>query len=245
MGLAGLELGMPRSSDLEIYYDLLFKHFGPRHWWPGDSPFEIALGAILTQNTAWINVEKALSNLKGLAALSPTEVSALPDAALAQAIRPSGYYNQKLIKIRNFLGWLEKKAVEHSGEGALKLLASPSLDFLREEDLPGLRESLLSVKGVGPETADSILLYALELPSFVIDAYTWRMLRRHGFVGEDTNYYEMQALFTRVMPDNLAVYNEYHALIVKLGQEHCRKTKPLCASCPLFEYLEYPVDEEF
>lgn len=236
---------MPRSSDLKIYYDLLLERFGPRRWWPGDSPFEIALGAILTQNTAWSNVEKALGKLKGLIPLTPAALAGLPDSELAQAIRPSGYYNQKTVKIRNLLAWMEERAVEHSGEAAFTLLAEPSLDFLRGWELPRLRESLLTVKGVGPETADSILLYALDLPSFVIDAYTWRMLRRHGFVGEDTDYYEMQSLFTGAMPEELAVYNEYHALIVKLGQEHCRKTKPLCESCPLFEYLEYPVGGEF
>lgn len=227
---------MPPTRDLETYYRLLLERFGPRHWWPGDSPFEIALGAILTQNTAWLNVEKAIKNLKAIAPLSPAALAALPDEKLAEAIRPSGYYNQKVIKIRNFLAWLREYAGGDSDDA--------SLDFLRGEALSTLRESLLAVKGVGPETADSILLYALGLPTFVIDAYTWRMLRRHGFVGEDTDYYEMQQLFSSALPEDVAVYNECHALIVKLGQEHCKKSKPLCETCPLFEYLDYPVLED-
>lgn len=230
---------MPATSDLELYYKLMLERFGPRHWWPGDSPFEIALGAILVQNTAWSNVDKALDNLKALGPLTPAAVAALPAEALAQAVRPSGYYNQKAIKLRNLLEWFRKYSGEDSHD--------PQLAFLRGENLEALRESLLGVRGVGPETADVILLYALGLPTFVIDAYTWRMLRRHGFVGEDTDYYEMQSLFTAALPQDdevAAVYNECHALLVKLGQEHCRKTKPLCESCPLFDYLDYPVFEE-
>lgn len=227
---------MPGPRDLQKYYDLLLAHFGPRNWWPGDSPFEVALGAILTQNCAWSNVEKALTNLKAIAPISPAGLAALPDEVLAQAIRPSGYYNQKLIKLRNLLAWLR----EYSGGDS----ADSSLDFLRGAGLGPLRESLLAVKGVGPETADSILLYALELPTFVIDAYTWRLLRRHGFISEDDGYYEMQELFTRAMPEDVAVYNEYHALIVSLGKDFCRKSRPLCGSCPLGACLERPVHEE-
>ena len=231
---------MPPVSDLEIYYNLMLERFGPRSWWPGDSPFEIALGAILTQNTAWSNVARALDNLKAITPLTPAALAALPDETLAQAIRPSGYYNQKVIKIRNLLAWLR----DYSGEDSPEVFADSSLFFLRGISLPALRESLLKVKGVGPETADAILLYALGLPTFVIDAYTWRLLRRHGFVDEDANYYEMQSLFTSALPEDVAVYNECHALIVKLGQEHCKKTKPLCERCPLFDYLDYPVFEE-
>lgn len=227
---------MPPKSDLKVYYDLMLKHFGPRKWWPGDSAFEIVLGAILTQNTSWSNVEKALCNLKAISPLTPAAIAALPDEALAQAIRSSGYYNQKTKKIRNILGWLAEKAGEHSQDA--------SLEFLRNESLPSLRESLLEVKGVGPETADSILLYALELPSFVIDAYTARLLHRHGLVDEYSDYHEMQDVFTSVLPEDVYLYNEYHALIVKLGQDYCRKSKPLCESCPLHEYLDYPVFEE-
>lgn len=239
---------MPPLSDLETYYRLMLERFGPRHWWPGDSPFEVALGAILTQNTAWTNVVKALDNLRRVTELTPAAIAAMPDAALAEAIRPSGYYNQKVKKIHNFIDWLRQYAGEDAPgtmpDGMPEYMNDASLDFLRGESLEPLRDSLLTVKGVGPETADSILLYALEMPSFVIDAYTWRMLRRHGFVGEDTGYYEMQAMFAAALPEDVAVYNECHALIVRLGQEHCRKTKPLCESCPLFDYLDYPVCEE-
>lgn len=227
---------MPSLSDLETYYKLMLERFGPRGWWPGDSPFEIALGAILTQNTAWTNVDKAIANLKQVAPLTPAAIAFLPDEALAQAIRPSGYYNQKVIKIRNLLAWLRGYSGGDSDD--------PSLGFLHGKSLEALRESLLAVKGVGPETADSILLYALDLPTFVVDAYTWRMLRRHGFVDEYADYYEMQSLFTSALAEDAAVYNECHALIVKLGQEHCKKTRPRCESCPLAEYLDYPVFEE-
>lgn len=231
---------MPPASDLETYYRLMLERFGPRNWWPGDSPFEIALGAVLTQSTAWRNVEQAIANLKALGPLTPADIAALPDAALAEAIRPSGYYNQKAKKIRNFLGWLRA----YSGEDSPEAFADASLEFLRGHSLETLRESLLGVRGVGPETADAILLYALGLPTFVVDAYTWRMLRRHGFVGEDADYYEMQSLFTSALPEDASVYNECHALIVKLGQEHCKKTNPSCGNCPLLEYLDYPVFEE-
>lgn len=227
---------MPPVSDLEIYYKLLLERFGPRGWWPGDSPFEIVLGAVLTQNTAWSNVDKALVNLKALVPLTPAALAALPDPILAQAIRPSGYYNQKVIKIRNLLAWLRGYSGADSSDA--------SLNFLRGESLEALRASLLGVKGVGPETADSILLYALKLPSFVVDAYTWRLLRRHGFVGEEADYYEMRDLFIAALPEDVAVYNECHALIVRLGQEYCKKTAPLCATCPLLDYLDYPVLEE-
>lgn len=227
---------MPPVSDLEIYYKLMLERFGPRNWWPGDSPFEIALGAVLVQNTAWSNVDRAMDNLKALGPLTPAAVAALPGESLALAIRPSGYYNQKAVKVRNLLGWFRKYSGEDSND--------PSLGFLRGENFGSLRESLLAVKGVGPETADAILLYALGLPAFVVDAYTWRMLRRHGFVGDAADYYEMQSLFTSALPEDAAVYNECHALIVKLGQEHCRRTNPVCESCPLFEHLDYPVFEE-
>lgn len=231
---------MPPVSDLKKYYDLMLERFGPRKWWPGDSASEVVLGVVLTQNCAWSNVEKALNNLKALGPLTPAALAAMPDEALAQAIRPSGYYNQKVKKIRNVLAWLRAKA----GEDSPELMNDASLDFLRGENLYSLREELLGIRGIGPESADSILLYALEMSSFVIDAYTYRMLCRHGFAGEYSTYEDMQDMFVAALPEDLQIYNECHALIVRLGQEHCRKSKPLCESCPLIEYLDYPVLED-
>lgn len=227
---------MPPTRDLEKYYGLMLERFGPRGWWPGGSAFEIVLGVVLTQNCTWTNVEKALANLKALGPLTPARLAAMPDETLAQAIRPSGYYNQKVKKIRNVLEWLRQKAGEDSDDAGLA--------FLRDFGMDSLREELISIKGIGPESADSILLYALDMPSFVIDACTYRMLRRHGFVADDTNYEEMRELFTSALPEDLRIYNECHALIVKLGQEYCRKRNPLCEACPLAEYLDYPVSED-
>lgn len=231
---------MPPVSDLKIYYEFMLERSGPRNWWPGDSAFEVVLGVVLTQNCAWSNVEKALTNLKALVPLIPAALAAMPDEVLAQAIRPSGYYNQKVKKIRNVLAWLREKA----GEDSPELMNDAGLDFLRGESLHSLREELLTIRGIGPESADSILLYALNMPSFVIDAYTYRMLCRHGFAGEYTTYEEMQDMFVAALPEDVQVYNECHALIVRLGQEHCRRRNPLCESCPLVDYLEYPVVEE-
>lgn len=201
-------------------HDRLLAHFGPQHWWPGDSPFEITVGAILTQNTNWTNVEKAIANLKEAGLLSYAGLSSLPVFALAELIRPAGYFNVKALRLQNFLRMVE---LQYAGDFNSMLADQTEL----------LRQRLLSVKGIGPETADSILLYAANRPVFVIDAYTHRILCRHNIVDEDADYHGMQSLFEDALPADQALFNEFHALIVKTGKEFCRKKNPRCRLCPL------------
>lgn len=200
-------------------YDALFREFGPQNWWPGDSPFEIAVGAILTQNTNWGNVAKAIQNLKREQCLCAKKLRGLPHEKLAALIKPAGYFNVKTERLKNFLAFLSNHY-----KGSMKRMEST--------DTTLLRESLLNVNGIGPETADSILLYALERPVFVIDAYTKRVLHRHGIVSDDVTYHEMQELFHSTLPDDVQLFNEYHALFVMAGKHYC-KPKPRCEGCPL------------
>jgi len=211
------------TADLSEIYQRLLDHFGPQHWWPGDTPLEIMVGAVLTQNTNWENVEKAIANLKGRDLLDLHRLTETPTGILAELIRPSGYYNLKAVRLHNLLRSI---TTEHN-----------SLESFFAADRDTLRETLLAVRGIGPETADCILLYAAEKPTFVIDAYTHRLLLRHGLIWEETDYYEMQELFLSSLPEDIALFNEYHALIVRVGKEFCRKTKPRCAECPLRELL--------
>ena len=200
-------------------YDRLYAAYGPQHWWPGDSAFEVIAGAILTQSAAWTNVERALGNLKAAGALSPEGIDELPEPELAHLVRPSGYYNAKARKLKAFVRLLD----EAYGGDLEAMLASPA-----EE----LREALLRTHGIGPETADSILLYAAGHSVFVIDAYTRRAFSRLGFLPERDTYDGWQWLFVQSLPSSAPLFNEYHALIVRLGKEACRK-QPLCAECPL------------
>ncbi|PIR16317.1 MAG: endonuclease [Deltaproteobacteria bacterium CG11_big_fil_rev_8_21_14_0_20_49_13] len=204
---------------LLLIYDRLFKAFGPQHWWPGETPFEVMVGAILTQNTNWGNVERAIANLKKADLLDPYKLLKLPPARLAGLIRPAGYFNVKAKRLRNFL----KFFTERYDGSAEKMKAAP---------LHELREELLSVNGVGRETADSILLYALDKTIFVCDAYTYRILNRHSLAGEDADYNELQSIFMDGLPEDVGLFNEYHALIVRVGKEFC-KPKPNCHECPL------------
>jgi len=216
---------MAQHRLIEIY-DRLLAFFGPQHWWPGETPFEVMIGAVLTQNTAWTNVEKAISNLKDRGLLSFECMVALPHATLADLIRPCGYFNLKATRLHNLLAMIESR---FSGD----------LDLLGQEELPSLRQTLLEVKGIGPETADSILLYAANKPTFVIDTYTHRLLSRHGLAPEEgADYHEMQALFMETLDRDPALFNEYHALIVRTGKEFCKKSAPRCQDCPLAELLE-------
>ena len=208
------------SQSLIRIYKLLYSRFGSRQWWPGDTRLEIIIGAILTQNTAWSNVEKAIRTLKKECLLSVRGLSRIPEKKLARLIRPSGYYNIKAGRIKNFLKFLN---TSYGG----------SLDKMFRRDLYQLREKLLAVKGIGQETADSILLYAGNKPVFVIDAYTKRFLARHRFIGRDPEYGEMQALFMNNLPKNSRMFNEFHALIVEVGKSMCKSKKPLCGACPL------------
>ncbi|MEN8140964.1 MAG: endonuclease III domain-containing protein [Thermodesulfobacteriota bacterium] len=217
------------SSPLAEIYERLLAHFGPQHWWPAASPFEVLVGAVLTQNTNWANVEKALANLKDHDLLSLDALLALNLDELAQLIRPSGYYNLKARRLHNLLTLI----AEYGDLTA----------FLAQEQAE-LREQLLSVKGIGPETADSIILYGAGQPAFVVDAYTFRFLRRHGLVGEESSYEEMQELFTSALPLDAPLFNEYHALIVRLAKEYCLKRRPRCQDCPLAQVTPIYLEEE-
>lgn len=208
----------PQEVFARIYHTL-FNRFGPQHWWPGETPFEVIVGAILTQNTNWGNVEKAIRNLKKDNALTPEGLRNIPAQHLAALIRPSGYFNIKAKRLQNFMSFL------FEGYGG-------SVDKMREEPLETLRPRILSVNGIGPETADSILLYALGKPVFVVDAYTKRILYRHGLIDKAADYHTMQRLLTDHMAQDRALFNEYHALIVRVGKEFC-KPKPACETCPL------------
>jgi endonuclease-3 related protein len=205
---------------LRYIYKKLFSHFGPQHWWPGETPFEVAIGAILTQNTNWLNVEKAINNLKKHGLLSPKKLYYLPEKRLANLIRSSGYYNLKARRLREFL-----KLLFLAYHGSLKEMSHMETRTLRRE--------LLSVKGIGPETADSILLYAFGKPVFVVDAYTKRVFSRHRIIKEGADYADVQDLFMRCLKEDVRLFNEYHALIVKLGKDFCLRRKPKCDICPL------------
>ena len=202
-------------------YQRLFHAFGPQHWWPGDSPFEIAVGAILTQNTNWGNVEKAIENLKKQNSLAAKTIHDMPVQKLAELIKPAGYFNVKAKRLKNFIHFLTNKY-----HGSMKRIG--------DGDIQVIRKNLLDVNGIGPETADSILLYALGKPVFVIDAYTKRVLSRHGIMGNEKSYDNFQELFHSSLKKNVRLFNEYHALLVALGKNHCRKV-PVCRGCGLKE----------
>ena len=208
-----------RARYLQQVYTRLYARFGPQHWWPAKSKFEVAIGAILTQNTAWSNVEKAIANLSKKKLLNPLRLYRTKPKVLAGLIRSCGYYNLKSKRIHSFLSVLFGRF-----QGSLDLLFS-----LR---LPLLRKTLLEIKGIGPETADSIILYAAAKPRFVVDAYTRRFLLRHKLIKPGAGYQEIQALFENNLRRRSRLFNEYHALIVRLGKEFCR-TRPLCNPCPL------------
>jgi endonuclease-3 related protein len=207
------------KASLPAIYQLLYKRYGPQHWWPAETPLEMIIGAILTQSAAWTNVEKAINNLKANGSLSVEWLRSLSQDELARLIRPSGYYNVKARKIRAFVDWLVER---YGGE----------LDRLFALDSAELRNELLSVHGVGEETADSIILYAAHRPIFVIDAYTRRIIARLGLAPRDESYAAYQALFVNSLPHDGALFNEYHALLVQHGKTVCRKN-PLCAGCCL------------
>lgn len=203
-----------------MFYKKLSRHFGPQNWWPGDTPFEIAIGAILTQNTNWNNVENAIRHLKNRGVLSPHRIYRLSLQELASLIRPAGYFNVKARRLRFFLEFLMN---EYSGK----------MENMAQDELNKLRAKLLRIHGIGPETADSILLYALEQPVFVIDAYTKRILSRHGILSSEKSYDEFQELFHTALERDVRLFNEYHALFVRAGKAFCRKRNPLCGKCPL------------
>jgi len=205
---------------LNSIYRKLYSCFGPQYWWPAETPFEVMVGAIFTQNTSWLNVEKALDNLKKKRLLKPDRLYRISHKRLAALIKPAGYYNVKAKRLKSFLGFFMKHY-----QGNYRKMSLGHTQALRQE--------LLSVNGIGPETADSILLYALGKPIFVVDAYTKRIFTRHNFIPEGVDYQETQNLFMRNLKKRVKLFNEYHALLVKLGKEFCLKNKPRCQVCPL------------
>jgi endonuclease-3 related protein len=215
------------TEQLTEIYQLLFDRFGPQHWWPGETQFEIITGAILTQNTSWANVEKAIANLKSARLLTPEKLYHIDTSKLAELIRPAGYYNIKTKRLKSFLTWLFQNY-----DGRLENLETLETNLLRTE--------LLTVKGVGRETADSILLYAFGRPIFVVDAYTARVAVRHGLIEQDADYEQLRDLFQSNLPQEPHLFNEFHALLVRLGKEFC---KPIaqCRGCPL-EKLPHSLD---
>jgi endonuclease-3 related protein len=260
---ANVRLPSTKESDLQTYYRALAQAWGAQHWWPARTRFEVIVGAYLTQNTAWTNVELALSNLRSARLLSLDGIRRVSLAKLEQLIRPSGYFRQKALRLKIFVDFVDR---EYSG----------SLPGMFSQPTNKLREQLLSLNGIGPETADSILLYAGNHPVFVVDAYTRRILERHEIVGQKASYEDIRRLFetaltpvvdaqqqkprekrdklefglhgpehspspmsSRRRPALVQVYNEMHGLIVKAGKYHCRKSQPLCDGCPLQPFLPW------
>ena len=217
---------MNAGTTIKQFFDALLSAYGPQGWWPGNSRTECVVGAILTQNTSWKNVEKALARMNAAGLMDWTALRDVAEPDLADRIRPAGYYNLKARRLKNFVVWLW----DHYGG---------DLDRLETVSLVELREEMLGINGIGFETADAILLYALGKPSFVVDTYTGRVARRHGLIDEESDYEQLKALFERNLPEDVALFNEYHALLVEVGKRHC-KPRAKCDGCPLavFEHDE-------
>ena len=224
---------MKKQDILLKIYKSLYDFFGPLNWWPGDTPFEIMVGAILTQNTSWSNVEKAINNLKKENLLEPRKLYRINQEELSQLIKPSGYYNIKARRLKNFIN-----VFVNNFEGSAEKMFSG--------DSGELRKKLLNVNGIGPETADSILLYAGKKPFFVVDAYTKRIFSRHKLISKDSTYYQIQEFFIKNLDRDVKLFNEFHAQIVMLGKTICTSKNPDCAKCPIafltsMERLAYSV----
>jgi endonuclease-3 related protein len=217
--------GLPARHALTEFYTALNEYLGPLHWWPGETRFEVIVGAILTQNTTWSNVERAIANLRQARLLNPQALGRAPIRRIERLVRSSGYYRQKARKLKAFVRFLDS---EFGG----------SLDRMFRRPTAELREKLLAVHGIGPETADSILLYAGKHPVFVIDAYTRRILARHGMAGAEAGYDEAQALFHNHLPREAPLFNQYHGLLVETGKRWCRPREARCEECPLGRFLE-------
>jgi endonuclease-3 related protein len=219
-GMEGAAHAVAPSGELLRYYEAMSGALGPMRWWPAQTPFEVIVGAILTQSTAWGNVERAIANLRSARVLTPSAMLRMRTPQLAALVRPSGYFRQKAKKLKAFVRFL------HNGYGGSlkRMFHTPTLE---------LREKLLSVHGIGPETADSILLYAGNHPVFVVDAYTHRIFGRHGITDGKPDYEKVRAFIESSIPRRPELFNEFHALIVNTGKNWCRKSGPLCEGCPL------------
>jgi len=213
-------------------YSRLLSHFGPQNWWPAETPYEVVVGAILTQNTSWRNVERAIENLRRNNLLEEKRILDTPLKRLRELIRPAGFYNIKSKRLKDVTAYI----VDNYG----------STEGLKRcnKDLYKLREELLSIKGVGRETADTILLYSLERPIFVVDNYTRRIFGRYGVIEGDLDYDSIRTFFERGIPRDIEIYKEYHALIVQLGKTFCKKRRPRCEGCPLSEGCKRLISSE-
>jgi endonuclease-3 related protein len=221
-------VGTRTAGSLKAFFEAMHKRLGPQHWWPGETPTEVIIGAILTQNTSWKNVERAITNLGHAGCLDWAKLRDIALADLAELIRPAGYFNVKTKRLKAFVTWLWERY-----DGDLDRMFATRTETLREE--------LLSISGIGRETADSILLYAGNKATFVVDAYTYRILRRHRLIDDDADYEQIKDLFESNLPSDVKLFNEYHALLVAVGKDHCRP-KARCTGCPL-ERFEHDVDE--
>lgn len=222
-------VGTRTSNALKEFFDAMHKALGPQHWWPAKTPFEMIVGAILTQNTSWKNVERAIENLRNAGCLDAAKLRDIDIADLAQLIRPAGYFNVKAKRLKSFVTWFWGR---YEGD----------LDRMFAARTATLREELLSISGIGRETGDSILLYAAGKPSFVVDTYTYRILRRHRLIDDEADYEQIKDLFESNLPEDVKLFNEYHALLVAVGKDHCRP-KARCAGCPL-ERFEHELESE-
>jgi endonuclease-3 related protein len=227
---------MNRRRQLMQLYDALLAEFGPQHWWPAETPFEVMVGAVLTQNTAWANVVKALDRIRSAGALDPHRLHALSQAKLEGLCRPAGYFRVKARRLRNLLNWLHDRY-----GGDLSRVTAVDAGVEPRRRARRLRDELLTINGVGPETADSVVLYAFGLPVFVVDAYTYRVLRRHRLIREGADYETMRTMFEEALPEDAALYQEFHALLVQAGKHHCKPT-PRCAGCPLEHLPHDPIE---
>lgn len=212
------------SVPLTEIYRRLYEHFGPQHWWPAETPFEVLVGAVLVQNTAWSNVEKVMAALREEGIRDVAALDRLAEEELHELIRPVGYFRIKGRRLKNLLSYVLRR---HGG----------SLRYMFQTPCDRLRRELLEINGIGPETADSILLYAGNLPTFVVDAYTLRVFARHRWVEPDADYHQLKSLFEDALEADAALYNEYHALLVRLGKDYCNKRRPKCQGCPLEDLL--------
>jgi endonuclease-3 related protein len=218
--VTGVQAHSDTRPALMRYYAAMSGALGPMHWWPAKTPFEVIVGAILTQSTSWANVERAIANLRIAQMLTPSAIAAARPSRLAALVRPSGYFRQKAKKLKAFVQFLQR---EYGG----------SLKRMFDTPTGQLREKLLSVHGIGPETADSILLYAGNHSVFVVDAYTHRIFGRHGITDGKPDYESVRSLFEAALPRDPQLFNEFHALVVNTGKNWCRKSEPRCAECPL------------
>lgn len=214
-----LELPDLKTAISQQVFELLFSAYGPQGWWPAESPFEVMIGAVLVQNTNWSNVRKAIDSLNAAGVLSPQGILSLPAESLEELIRPAGYFRIKAKRLRSLIAFfIDAYAAD--------------IDQMRSVDMDKLRKQLLGVHGIGPETADSILLYAVEKPALVVDAYAQRVYTRHNWVPHNSSYDQLQSHIASEFPANAASYNEFHALLVEVGKRHCRSA-PHCDGCPL------------